>query len=83
MSQQQRAVGNTASELTGVRVESQTSLSGDKRVTARLTRRYAVYVLRVIAVVFAIIVVIKRNEFVMKVTSNFVERTSHANCLTF
>ena len=74
MSQQQRAVGNTASELTGVRVVPQTSLSRDKRVTARPTRRYVVYGLRVIAAVFAIILVVKRNEFVIKVTSNFVER---------
>ena len=37
MSQWWRAVGNTVSDLTGSRFESQTSRSRDERVAARLT----------------------------------------------
>ena len=39
MSQRWRAVGNTASDLTGPRFEPQTSRSRDERVTARPTGR--------------------------------------------
>ena len=39
MSQRWRAVGNTVSDLTGLRFEPQTSRSRDERVTARPTGR--------------------------------------------
>ena len=41
MSQRWRAVGNTVSDLTGLRFEPQTSRSRDERVTARPTARFA------------------------------------------
>ena len=41
MSQRWRAVGNTVSDLTGLRFEPQTFRSRDERVTARPTGRYA------------------------------------------
>ena len=40
MSQRWRAVGDTVSDLTGLKFEPQTSHSRDERTTARLTGRF-------------------------------------------